>query len=392
MATKIDTVTARNALKARHAPYWVKVRSECHLGYRKTTAASAGTWIARFRDESGKYQLHSLGGLDTLPDHRRFDEAVKQAQQWFDHRSNGGTTESITVKQACERYVLKLRDEGREAAAKDAEGRFGRWVYPDARLSRTPLLKLTPGIVSDWRARVSKAPTIPQDKSKESTKPRSASSINREMNTLKAALNLALQDGYAVNATAWATKLKPIKDADGRRDAYLDPDQRRALVAAAQPDLELLIKAMSLLPLRPGAVASLTVSNFDKRLSTLTIGKDKAGRDRKITLPGPTAEFFATMAATKAPADPLIARANGSFWNKDSWKGPFKEAAAAANLPVHVTAYALRHSAITDLIARHRLDTMTVAQLSGTSLAMIEKHYGHLLRDHAASALAKLAL
>ncbi len=55
-------------------------------------------------------------------------------------------------------------------------------------------------------------------------------------------------------------------------------------------------------------------------------------------------------------------------------------------------AYNLRHSAITDLIALHRLDTMTVAQLSGTSLAMIEKHYGHLLRDHAADALSKLAL
>ena len=64
----------------------------------------------------------------------------------------------------------------------------------------------------------------------------------------------------------------------------------------------------------------------------------------------------------------------------------------AANLPPDATAYALRHSTITDLIARHRLDTMTVAQLSGTSVLMIEKHYGHLLRDHAADALAKLAL
>ena len=32
---------------------------------------------------------------------------------------------------------------------------------------------------------------------------------------------------------------------------------------------------------------------------------------------------------------------------------------------------ALRHSAITDLIALHRLDTMTVAQLAGTVFSMI---------------------
>jgi hypothetical protein len=63
-----------------------------------------------------------------------------------------------------------------------------------------------------------------------------------------------------------------------------------------------------------------------------------------------------------------------------------------AELPATATAYALLHSTITDLIALHKLDTLTVAQLSGTSLLMIEKHYGHLLREHAAKALASLTL
>jgi hypothetical protein len=61
MAIKIDTVTSRDNLKARHAPYWQKIRTECHLGYRKITSESSGAWIARYRDTSGKYQLHSLG-------------------------------------------------------------------------------------------------------------------------------------------------------------------------------------------------------------------------------------------------------------------------------------------------------------------------------------------
>jgi integrase len=109
-------------------------------------------------------------------------------------------------------------------------------------------------------------------------------------------------------------------------------------------------------------------------------------------LPPSTAAFFAEQAKDKLPGTPLLARADGQFWNKDSWKYPFKDAVIAASLPPAATAYALRHSTITDLIALHRLDTMTVAQLSGTSLAMIEKHYGHLLREHAANALALLAL
>ena len=68
MATRIDTVTARDNLKARHAPYWQKIRSECHLGFRKLTAASSGTWIARYRDSDGKYQINSLGSLSCRRD------------------------------------------------------------------------------------------------------------------------------------------------------------------------------------------------------------------------------------------------------------------------------------------------------------------------------------
>jgi hypothetical protein len=35
---------------------------------------------------------------------------------------------------------------------------------------------------------------------------------------------------------------------------------------------------------------------------------------------------------------------------------------------------------------------LAVARLSGTSVAMIEKHYGHLVRDDAEEALASIAV
>jgi len=123
----------------------------------------------------------------------------------------------------------------------------------------------------------------------------------------------------------------------------------------------------------------------------LRIGKDKAGKDRKIKLPPATAELFVESAAGKPPTAPLLSRADGKAWDKDAWKGPVKEAARAADLPPETTAYTLRHSTITDLV-HAGLDLLTVAQISGTSVAMIEKHYGHLRSDVAAQALAKLAL
>jgi integrase len=211
------------------------------------------------------------------------------------------------------------------------------------------------------------------------------------MAVLKTALNLAHEDGFTTSDHAWSSKLKPVKDANGRRDCYLDIGQRRALIAHAAPDLAVLVRAMSLLPMRPGAVAAFTVADFDKRLNALTIGQDKSGQDRKITLPASTAAFFAEQTKGKLPSAPLFARAGGSAWNKDSWKYPFKDAVTAAKLPPAATAYALRHSTITDLIVKG-LDTLTVSQLAGTSIVMIEKHYGHLRAEHATKALEGLAL
>lgn len=392
MGHRIDTVSARDKLKARHAPYWSKLRTNYTLGFRKTTAASTGTWIARFRDGSGAYQLHSLGALDQHPAHRRYDEAVKLAMAWLEHRDGGGSATAITVADACARYVKKLRADGRDDTAKDAEGRFKRWVHSDAKLAGTPILKLTPGILSDWRAKLASTLAMPQDKAKEATRKRSPATLNRDMAAVKAALNLALEDGYATSSTAWDVKLKPVEAAGERRDVYLDHGQRQKLVGSAAPDMALFIRALSALPLRPGAVAARTVADFEPRLNTLRIGTDKNGKARTIPLPAETAALIATQCKSKLPAAPIFARGDGAAWNKDSWKGPIKDAVAAAGLPSTATAYSLRHSTITDLIVSHGLDLLTVARLADTSLAMIEKHYGHLRQAHAANALAKLAI
>ena len=211
------------------------------------------------------------------------------------------------------------------------------------------------------------------------------------MSCLRAALNLAYVDGLVTSDFAWRGKLLPLKDADRRRELYLDKQQRRKFIEKAPADLAVFLRGLSLLPLRPGALAALTVGSFDKRLGVLTIGKDKAGRDRKMKLPKETAEFFEAAAKDKLPGAPLLARADGTAWDKDAWKWPVKAAAVAAKLPEGTTAYTLRHSTISDLV-HGGLDLLTVAQISGTSVRMIEQHYGHLRSDVAADALAKLAL
>jgi len=392
MGKKIDQVGSRDALKPRREPYWHRVSEGCYLGFRKMTTDSKGAWLARCRDKDTGKQAHlALSDFSQLPGHQQFDAAMGAGQAWFTHLGKGGSTETVTVKQVCANYVKHLRDGGRTNTANDAEGRFKRWV-DDSKLGGIAIQKVKPADFNAWRVKLAATKAMPQDKTKAAHKPRSASSLNREMANLKAALNLAVEDGHATDDSPWRIKLKPIKDADGRRDVYLDVTQRRALIAKAEPDIADFVRALSMLPLRPGALAALTVDDFDKRLSTLRIGRDKSGKDRKITLPAATSEFFTARCKDKSPGAPLLSRADGRGWNRDSWKGPIKDAVIAAELPPEATAYSLRHSTITDLLTLHKLDTLTVAQLSATSLLMIEKHYGHLLRDHAAAALAMLVI
>lgn len=85
-----------------------------------------------------------------------------------------------------------------------------------------------------------------------------------------------------------------------------------------------------------------------------------------------------------------FARADGKRWDKDAWKYPVK-AAAAVGLSDAVTGCAMRQSVIAHLVTSG-LDLMTIAQLSCTSVAMIEKHYSHLRAAYDADALATLAL
>jgi integrase len=293
-----------------------------------------------------------------------------------------------TVADACARYVLHLKATKTEKAALDAETRLKNHVLINAKLAATELSKLTQAQLEAWRRAQKARPTRGGANRGQA---RSDSTLNRDMTCLRAALNLAYLDGLLTTDHAWRSKLRPIKNADQRRELYLDRAQRLAFIEKSPPDLAAFLRGLCQLPLRPGALASLTTGDFDRRLKVLKIGQDKSGKDRRIKLPDVTAQHFESAAKDKLPTAPLLSRAHGKAWNKDACKWPIKLAAEAANLPSGTTAYTLRHSVISDL-AHDGLDLLTVAQISGTRVAMIERHYGHLRSDVAAGALARLAL
>lgn len=338
-------------------------------------------------NDSGKREFKTLGDYGLVLDYKRFDAAKKDAQAWFDHMGAGGTNSSATVKDICQRYVDALTADGKQDAAVDTARRFACYVLDNPKFAQINIAKLTHDQVLAWRKRLVARPI---DAGARRGELRSQSSLNRDMTPFRAALNLALADGFVTTALSWKKALVPIEGADKQRDVYLDLNQRRKLADCADDDLKAFIRAAMMLPIRPGALAALTVGDLDKRRSTLHIGKDKTGA-RSIGLPPDTLAYLLTQAANKLPAAPLLSRADGSAWHKDSWKKPFKTAAQLAGLDGNITAYALRHSTITDLV-NAGFDLLRVGQLSGTSQRMIEQHYGHLVPSRGADALKTLTL
>ena len=388
MNAKIDTVSGRGRLQPRRDPYWQRLSKGLYVGFRKMQDGVPGTWLARYRHEDGTQTYSTLGPMDDHAPALRFDRAGAAARQWILELNTRQPSANYTVMDACADYVARVKANKGEKPASDLEMRYRRWISENP-IRDIELSKLTREDVQAFRDEMNNVPL--KNGPLKGKQTRSKDTVNRDIAAIRAALNMALADGRVSSDFAWKRPLAAFKNASKRRNVYLDREERKRLIEFLPPDLALFIYGLSVLPLRPGALASARVADFDARLDVLTLWIDKSGDGRKVKLPPAIADILRQASLNRPRTDPLFVRDDGTAWNKDAWKKTLKRASTAAALPTTTIAYALRHSAITDLV-HGGLDLFTVAQISGTSVAMIEKHYGHLRSETATSALEKLIL
>jgi integrase len=133
----------------------------------------------------------------------------------------------------------------------------------------------------------------------------------------------------------------------------------------------------------------MTCAAFDARTKVAQfLGKTGS---RTVPLSPAAVALFKRLSKGNAPGELLLARDDGKPWSHSDWDELVREAAAKAKLPPGVCLYTLRHSWITSAL-QGGLATLDVARLVGTSLMMIEKHYGHLVASAARTRLAKVAM
>jgi hypothetical protein len=364
----------RDGLEPRREPYWAtQLRAGRFVGFRKIDA-QRGSWIARARDEdTGKQRYQALGELTDAFD---YDAAVKAARVWFDSLDAGVVHKGeFTVANACREYVEDRRREKGDKTAADAEWRFKHSVY-ETPFGQTDLTKLRTPAVKQWRASLLMT----------------KAGANRMMTSLRAALNLAIEHNRAAASAAQAWRaVKQYPKADGRREIFLDLAQRRALLAAADASVRELIEAALLTGARPGELVSAPRSAYDDARTKALKLTGKTG-PRDVPLTGAALTLFERLAKSKLPNALLLTRLDGQPWTRMEWSRQIRAAAEAAvvkddkgneaTLPAGVCLYSCRHTYISQAIL-DGLTTLEVARLTGTSLLMIQRNYGHLVHQDA---------
>ncbi|HHT8898647.1 TPA: tyrosine-type recombinase/integrase [Burkholderia cenocepacia] len=364
----IQSRTARAKLAHQNEPYWHSIRRGLHLGYR-TSTLGPGTWV-------GRLYLDKRYHHTTLEEQAEFDEARKAVEQWADAVVKGtgkradDPTAPVTVEDACRKYVEDLENRKGKRSAYDASNRFERLVYGKP-IGKTMLALLESKQVTGWHRNQTKGAEGEDDLRK------ARDSANRNLKSLKAALNFARDNKWVDSDLQWKV-VKYFEKVDMGRDGFLTVEQRNHLLNCMPEDLRLFATALMLLGCRPGELVKARVSDYNPHSGTLILRPSKT-KSRTITLSTRARELFDAQAKDRGRDAYLFVTDHHKKWTVDAWHSRFVKAREKAELPEAVL-YFTRHTFITELLTKG-VPILDVAKFTGTSVKHIDKNYGHLTKE-----------
>jgi integrase len=386
-SAKTDTRSARTNLSQRREPYWTRVARGHAVGYRK--GSSGGTWIARRQMPDGGKQYKALGLADDALDADgsrvlSFDQAQDKAREWFRRaaRDKAGVEDNLTVSEAVEDYLEYLRRERSASTAYDTEKRVQKHILPA--LGKRLVRDLTATQIRRWRDSM-----VPNDRDAE-TRRRAQDSANRVLTILKAALNRVWRDGQVTSDSAWR-RVQPFKGVGEARKVFLTEAEGQRLVNVCRDQaLRDLVVAGLLTGARLGELTAAQVGDVDLENGVWTIRSGKTGK-RDVFLSPSAVALFEQLCAGRAKTQYIFLRSDGTQWAKAQHQYYFTEAVSKAKLDPATTFYALRHSHISHAL-KSSVPTQLLAENTGTSVKMIERHYGKFIKDDRRRMLAAGAM
>jgi len=392
--SKLDSRSARLRLAPRREPYWASITRGCTLGYRR----GPGTWIAKYRADSGERRYEAIGPADDVTDGLglSYGQAQEKARDFFKRKAreaagNFAPMDGVyTVADALREYFADRERRGHKAVLHDRKS-ADALIIPE--LGNIAVEKLTKDRIVRWQEAMASRPGRLRSKKcgqqrfrEHAGTPedirRRRSTCNRVLATLKAALNFAHKEGRVPLADAWQ-RVQAYRNVYAARVRYLSDDESRRLINACPADFRALVTAALLTGCRYGELTRLTVEDFHPDAGTLHVRISKSGKPRHVVLTAEGQEFFARRCLGKDTTSLLLTHANGKPWQRTEQQRPVKAACKAAQI-AGSSFHALRHTYASRLVMKGVPLSVVAAQLGHATINMVEKHYGHLAASYVA--------
>jgi integrase len=225
------------------------------------------------------------------------------------------------------------------------------------------------------------------------------STQNLFITSLQTALNWAKEEGL-ISRNPIAGMRRPKTNGGGRRteEVLVPPEDHAAMMAYSPPAWQDLLTALAETGARPSEVINVTATDFhedrgtwefvnkdpDAGFTHKTAHKDK---DRTVYLTGPMVEMCKRLAA-EHPTGPLFRDPKGRPHTLRHVIGRFTTMRKFLDINPKITAYSYRHSFATDYLLHGDNgkpgSIALCAELLGNTVRMVERHYGHLCKNHVA--------
>ena len=400
---RLDTRTARLALKHRREPYWHTVQEGRAVGYRRLAGGKAGSWIARHYSASDGRLYRALGSADDMlhadgAATLSWPNAQERARDWWQtiERGAGRVAVPLTVREAMKAYVADYRARGGKAEAA-TQATIDAHILPA--LGDTRVADMTFARIRAWHRAIAAAPARLRTKAK--AKQRHApkadgpdahrarrSTANRVLTVLKAALTHAYSDGKVPSDDAWR-RAKPFRDVDAPKVRYLTDAEAVRLVNACPADFRKLVTAALLTGCRYAELASMQAGDFDPDAGNAHVRAAKAGA-RAVVLTEDGQRFFRQETAGRARDALVLPREDGGGWGKSHQFRPLREACTAAKIAPAVSFHVLRHT-FASRLAMKGVPMAVIAAALGNQEAICARHYAHLSPSYIADTIRQHA-
>ena len=183
----------------------------------------------------------------------------------------------------------------------------------------------------------------------------------------------------------------PFEGVGESRKVFLTEAEAQRLVNSCHDEaLRNLVAAGLLTGARLGEITAARVNDVDLGEGIWTVRAGKTGR-RDVFLSAEALSLFEQLCLGRPKTQYVFLRSDGSPWAKAQHQHYFAKAVNRAKLDLATTFYTLRHSYISHAL-KSGIPTQLLAENVGTSVRVIEKHYGKFIRDDRRRMLAEAAM